>query len=101
MEFGDGIYFASEADKSMGYTDSGRWAGGGKAGRVYMALYHVHLGKQYCIKSSDSSLSASKLQKLGNYDSTWGQKGPNLYRHEYITYKSSQSTIKYLVEFQD
>lgn len=99
--FGDGIYFASECDKSMGYTDSGRWAGGSRGGKVYMSLYEVHLGKQYCIKSSDSSLCASKLQKLGDYDSTWGQKGPNLMRHEYITYKSSQSTIKYLVEFQD
>lgn len=99
--FGDGIYFASECDKSMGYTDSGRWANGGRAGKVYMALYEVHLGKQYCIQRADSSLSASKLKSLGDYDSTWGQKGPSLYRHEYITYKSSQSTIKYLVEFQD
>jgi len=101
--FGDGIYFASECDKSMGYTDSGRWAGGRSTGsnRVYMALYEVHLGKQYCIKSSDSSLSAKKLETLGGYDSTWGQKGPNLYRNEYITYKSCQSTIKYLIEFQD
>lgn len=98
--FGDGIYFASEADKSMGYTDGHRWTGGSRGGHVYMALYSVHLGKQYCIKSSDSSLSADKLKRLGDYDSTWGQKGPNLYRHEYITYKSSQSTIKYLVEFE-
>ena len=41
----------------------------------------------------------SKLKKLGNYDSTWGKKGPNLYRHEYIVYQSSQVTIKYLIEF--
>lgn len=101
MEFGDGIYFASESDKSMGYTNSGRWVGGNSAGRVFMALYNVHLGKQYCTPSSDSSLSVGKLQRLGDYDSTWGQKGHSLRRHEYITYKSNQSTIQYLIEFQD
>lgn len=99
--FGDGVYFAIESDKSMGYTNSGRWVNGGKAGRVYMALYEVHLGKQYTIESSDSSLSASSLEKKGGYDSTWGKAGRSLARHEFIIYKSQQSTIKYLVEFQD
>ncbi len=99
--FGDGVYFAIESDKSMGYTNSGRWVNGGKAGRVYMALYEVHLGKQYTIGSSDGSLSANRLKSLGNYDSTWGKKGSNLYRDEFIIYNSSQSTIKYLIEFQD
>lgn len=97
--FGDGIYFASEADKSMGYTDNGRWVNGNARASVYMALYNVHLGKQYEIESSDSSLSSSKLERLGKYDSTWGKKGRSLIRHEYITYKSEQSTIKYIVEF--
>lgn len=99
--FGDGVYFAIESDKSMGYTNSGRWVNGGKAGRVYMALYEVHLGKQYTIESSDSSLSASSLERKGGYDSTWGKAGRSLARHEFIIYKSQQSTIKYLVEFQD
>lgn len=85
----------------MGYTDSGRWVNGKGGSCVYMALYNVHLGKQYKIESSDSSLSASKLDKLGKYDSTWGCKGRNLYRHEYITYKSEQSTIKYIIEFKN
>lgn len=99
--FGDGIYFASESDKSMGYTNSGRWVNGNKAGKVYMALYNVHLGKQYVIENSDSSLSAKKLQDKGGYDSTWGKAGRSLYRHEYIIYRSEQSTIQYLIEFKD
>lgn len=99
--FGDGIYFASEADKSMGYTNSGRWVNGGKSGRVHMALYEVHLGKQYETESSDYSLSASRLKSMGNYDSTWGKKGRSLMRHEYIIYNASQCTIKYIIEFQD
>lgn len=97
--FGDGIYFASEDDKSMGYTDGGRWTGGGKSGNTYMALYDVRVGKQFETKSSDWGLSFNKIQSRGGYDSTWGQKGPSLFRHEYIIYRSEQSTIKYLVEF--
>jgi len=85
----------------MGYTNSGRWVNGSKAGRVYMALYEVHLGKQYTIENSDGSLSADKLKRLGNYDSTWGKAGRSLARHEFIIYQSHQSTIKYLIEFQD
>jgi len=99
--FGDGIYFASECDKSMGYTDSGRWVRGNGTDRVYMALYNVHVGRQYETLRSDSYLSANKLKTLGGYDSTWGKKGPSLMRHEYIIYNSDQSTIKYLVEFSN
>lgn len=98
--FGDGIYFASECDKSMGYTDGHRWTGGSRDGHVYMALYDVHIGKQYVTEYSDGSLNYSKIQQKGGYDSTWGKKGPSLHRHEYIIYKASQCTIKYIVEFE-
>jgi len=97
--FGDGIYGACESDKSMGYTDNGRWVNGRANNKVYMALFDFHLGKQYAIKSSDSSLSGGKLKSLGNFDSTWGQTGPNLRRDEFIIYTHEQCTIKYLVEF--
>jgi len=99
--FGDGIYYASSADKSMGYTDSGRWAGGGKNGSVFMGLYDVHIGNQYVTLNSDSSLSYDKIRAKGDYHSTWGKKGPSLYRNEFIVYRHDQSTIKYLVEFKD
>ena len=100
--FGDGIYFASEDDKSMGYTEGGRWTYGSSKGSesVFMALYDVRVGKQYETHHSDSSLCFSKVQRNGNCDSTWGKKGPSLHRHEYIIYRSEQSTIKYLVEFK-
>jgi poly [ADP-ribose] polymerase len=115
--FGDGIYFASEDDKSMGYTDGGRWNGhGGSAQCIYMALYEVHVGKQYVIydNSTLSGVSRAKAQEVlknaGNCDSTWARKAkdnPNghsrqyygLQRDEYIVYTSDQSTIKYLIEF--
>lgn len=102
--FGDGIYFAKEADKSMGYTDGGRWTRNGKQNLIYMALFQVHLGKQYVVNQHDSgcySLSANTLKNKGNYDSTHAKKGRSLYRDEFIIYQKEQCTIKYLVELKN
>lgn len=102
--FGDGIYYAREADKSMGYTDGGRWAGGTKNNFIYMALFDVHLGKQYVVDrhtSECSSLDFNKLQNKGKYDSTHAKKGVSLYRDEFIIYKKEQCTIKYLIELKN
>ena len=99
--FGDGIYGASEYDKSLGYTSisGSRWSGGNKP-NAFLALFEFHLGKQYKITSSDSSLSKKKLKDKGDYDSTWGMKGSSLYRDEFIVYDSAQCTIKYLIEVE-
>jgi poly [ADP-ribose] polymerase len=99
--FGDGIYFASEFDKSLGYTsiNSSRWAGGNQ-NNAFLAIYEVHVGKQYVTMHSDYSLSWKTLQQKGGYDSTWGKKGSSLIRDEYIVYQPQQCTIRYLVEVQ-
>lgn len=102
--FGDGCYAAVEADKSMGYTDSGRWVGGSSSGRIYMGLFNFHVGKQLIVHRHDSScysFSKSSIKAKGNYDSVWAKKGPSLMRDEFIVYDPSQVTIKYLVEFSD
>ena len=99
--YGDGIYFATESDKSMGYTDNGRWVNGQARGKVYMALFNVHLGNQKIINKHDSScysLCLKNIQKDG-HDSVWAKKGVSLMRDELIIYESAQMTIKYLVEF--
>lgn len=103
--FGDGVYFASEFDKSLGYTsiNSSRWAGG-SANNAFLALYNVHVGKQNVVHHSDSGLSFKKIQGLpgGPFDSTWAQKSSSSYiqRDEYIIYQSQQCTIAYLVEVE-
>jgi poly [ADP-ribose] polymerase len=98
--FGDGIYFADKFQKSFGYT-SGRgsyWAGG-SANECVLALYDVHVGEQKKIKRHNSDcykLCANVLDKEG-FDSVFAEGGIDLRNNEYITYKSGQSTIKYLV----
>lgn len=100
--FDDGIYFANDADKSMGYTDGGRWAGGGNASYTYLGIFSVHLGKQLHIHRHDSSCYkiATKCKSDG-YDSVYAHKGASLRKDELIIYNSSQCTVKYLVELKN
>ena len=97
--FGNFVYFAAESDKSMGYTDNGRWVNGRASGRVYMGLYDVHLGKQLIKNVHDSSCyNLHDTLPNSGCDSVWAKKGPSLYRDEFMV-KPNQCTIKYLVEF--
>jgi poly [ADP-ribose] polymerase len=97
----DGIYFASDADKSMGYTNGGRWAGGSRSNSIYMALYVVYHGKQLVKDRHDSSCyNISQEVKRGGYDSVHAKKGPSLRKDEFIIYNSNQCTISYLIEFE-
>lgn len=95
----DGIYFASDADKSLGYTDGGRWTGGSRNNKVFLGLFDVHVGKQLDKYKHDSSCyKISKEVKMGGYDSVHAHKGIDLRKDEYIIYNSNQATVKYLVE---
>jgi poly [ADP-ribose] polymerase len=99
--FGDGIYFASQAQKSFTYT----YSNGGKY--VYLALFEVFLGNEYVINNQESwhsNLNYDKLRSLGDYDSTHALKGcrstwgMNLLNEEFIVYKNNQCTIRYIIQ---
>lgn len=99
--FGDGIYFADKAQKSIGYTSlSGSyWAHGGD-NKAFLALFDVHLGKQKEIlhhTSSCYSLSKKVLEKEG-YDSVFAKGGADLRNNEYIVYNPAQCTVSHLIE---
>lgn len=99
--FGDGIYFADKAQKSIGYSSlrGSCWSRGGDD-KAYLALFSVHTGNQKDIKRHDSScyrLSSSVL-KQGNYDSVFAHGGMDLRNNEYIVYEPQQCTISYIVE---
>ena len=97
----DGIYAACHSDKSMGYTDGGRWTSGGSTRKViFMALFEFHLGKQLIKTSHDSSCyQISKECKNKGFDSVWAKAGAGIIRDEFIVYQPNQCTIKYLIEF--
>lgn len=95
----DGVYFASDADKSLGYTDGGRWAGGYRDNKVYLGLFDVHVGNQlHKYKHDSSCYNISKEVKSGGYDSVHAHKGIDLRKDEFIVYKSIQCTIAYVIE---
>jgi len=99
--FGDGIYFADKAQKSIGYTSlrGSYWAHGGD-NKAFLALFDVHLGKQKEILHHDSScyrLSKKVLDSEG-FDSVFAKGGADLRNNEYIVYNSAQCTVSHLIE---
>jgi poly [ADP-ribose] polymerase len=100
--FGTGIYFADLFAKAFNYTSyHGSYYAHGTQSRGYMAIFHVHIGKQYEVGRNTNrhyDLSADGLKRLGNYDSTWGKSGVSLINSEYVIYSPHQCTVAFLVE---
>lgn len=100
--FGNGTYFAPLAQKSLGYTDGGYWAGGNTDVR-FLTIYRVATGKHYDIyHGSDSSLTKAVLQKkCPGAHCVWahgrGTGGTTLFNDEVVVYDEAQSTIEYLI----
>ncbi len=99
--FGDGIYFADKAQKSIGYSSlrGSYWTKGGDD-KAFLALFDVHVGKQKEIlhhNSSCYSLSQSVMNKEG-YDSVFAKGGADLRNNEYIIYNAAQCTVSHLIE---
>ena len=101
--FGDGIYYADKAQKSIGYTSySGSYWAKGNDSKAFLAIYRVSVGNQKHIHRHDSScytLNSQKLQKDG-FDSVFAHGGADLRNNEYIVYTPDQCTIEYLVEIK-
>lgn len=101
--YGDGIYFANKAQKSIGYTSlSGSYWAGGNANVAYLAIFEMHQGKAKDIHRHGSfcySLNYAEIQKEG-FDSVFAHKGADLRNDEIIIYNPAQCTIKYLVEIK-
>lgn len=105
--FGDGIYGANKAQKSIGYTDGGYWTGSNSSNKRYLALFRFNVGKVWNIfdhgqrYSYDySSLNVKKCQANG-FDSVFAKGGVDLRNDEAIVYESERVTIKYLIELKN
>jgi poly [ADP-ribose] polymerase len=98
--FGDGIYFADKAQKSIGYSSvRGSYWAGGSDNIGYLALFTVHTGKPMVVRRANSSLSKNSLVS-GGYHSVFAEGGADLRNNEYIVYDKKQCTISYLVEIK-
>lgn len=103
--FGYGIYFATKARKSLGYTSlSGSYWAHGSSSSAFMGLYEVAYGKPYDVHSFDSkyySLNYESLQRMcPGANCLHAHEGQMLRNDEIIVYQECQTTIKYLVELK-
>jgi len=98
--FGFGTYFASKFLKSYGYTSArNAYHTKGNSNEAILALYSVHVGKQKTYNKHLSecySLDFNKINKMG-FDSVYAKAGVSIMNDEFIIYKESQCTVKYLV----
>ena len=101
--FGNGTYFAPNANKSYGYTSArgSRWANG-NSNVSYMGIYKVATGKCYDPIGVDTSLTWKRLQeKCPGAHCTWATShNSGFMMDEVIVYQDFQSTIEYLVELK-
>lgn len=103
--FGYGIYSATKARKSLGYTSmSGSYWAHGSSKTGFMALMELAYGKPYDVYSFDSkyySLNYENLQKMcPGANCLHAHAGSMLKNDEIVVYKEEQMTIKYLVELK-
>ena len=103
--FGYGIYFATKARKSIGYTSlNGSYWARGSSTSAFMGLYEVAYGKPFDVYSFDSkyySLNYENLQKMcQGANCLHAHAGKMLANDEIIVYQQPQTTIKYLVEIR-
>ena len=103
--FGEGIYFAPKAHKSLGYTSlEGSYWIGGKSNRAFMALFEVAYGTHYHTDTSHGigrNFGYNDLERrLKGAHCLHAHAGLALRNDEIIFYKENQVTIKYLVEIR-
>lgn len=92
--FGNGLYFSDQSTKALNYA-VGYW-GGGRHNRFFMFLAKVNMGKLYVPSGPSQRLPAK------GYDSTFakGSYKSGVMNNEMIVYKTSQASLRYLVEFE-
>ena len=104
--FGHGIYYATKAKKSLGYTSlNGSYWVKGNSSSGFMALMEVAVGKAYNVYNFDSkfyNFDSSHLEKAcPGAHSLWAHAGKGmLVNDEIVIYNESQCTIKYLIELR-
>jgi len=102
--FGDAIYFANRARKSLGYTSlkGSCWASGSSA-VGYLAIFEVNTGKEWQLLKNQryqswmSRIDTARVKREG-YDTVFAKGGVDLKNDEYVIYDSTRCTIRYLIE---
>lgn len=93
--FGNGIYFANRARKSLGYTSlRGSYWAHGNSKRGYMGIYKVIYNNPKHVKVHGNY----SLRNIRPHDAVFAHKGLDLQNDEIIIYREAQATLKYILE---
>jgi poly [ADP-ribose] polymerase len=98
--FGDGIYFANKAEKSINYTSvSGSYWARGSDNYGYLFVYEVARGKTLILDGDHKYVSYPPT----DYDSVWAKKGYKynyspLRNDEIVIYNPNQCYPRYLIQ---
>ena len=93
--FGNGIYFASSAKKSWGYTSGGFWTREMSSSTRFMGLYATAYGNPLNVTSPSNYSEKS----IGNFNCVHAHAGNYLRNDEIIFYNEAAMLLTYLVEF--
>lgn len=100
--FGNGIYFAEQSEKSLGYTNlagKSKWGISGNKNTSYLLMYEVATGKSEiascCHHYTKKELDSKKCQSV--YAPDRGHGGV-FYNSEIMIYADDQCTIRYIIE---
>ena len=100
--FGQGIYFAPSARKSIGYTSvSGSYWASGHDAKGYLAVYDVAVGKTLDVSTyGNYGTYTERDMKRHGTDSLYAHKGTMLRNDEVIVYNEAAATIRFLIEIE-
>lgn len=93
--FGNGIYFANRARKSIGYSSlKGSYWTKGTSQKGYLAVYKVlYRNPKYVQLSGQYS-----LRTISPCDAVFAEKGTYLKNDEIIIFREEQATLQYIIE---
>lgn len=101
--FGNAVYFANKARKSIGYTsiNNSYWAKG-NSNTAFLALYEVKCGNKFDIYKHESYCYNldQKFLDIKKCQSVHAHAGQSLLNDEIMIYEHTRCSIKYLIEFK-
>ena len=99
--FGQGIYFANRAKKSINYTSlRGSYWAGGTSNQAFLAVYKVAYKNAMDVSCHTCEMTRYTAKKIAPYDAVFAHGGADLINDEIIIYNEAQCTLQYLIELQ-
>ena len=101
--FGQGLYYAPRAKKSIGYTSiCDRWRNKGLSKQGYLAVFKVAYKRPLHAYSYDPKYQFMDMNEIRPNDALYAHAdgGLSLYNDEIIVYNEAQVTMQYLIEIK-